>query len=459
MSLLLSAQAQATDEDCGAAGAGSCYESNGSPGCSNSACCRVVCEIDSFCCTNEWDEICANQALELCGMCGTPGAGYCIESNGSPGCDDSECCETICVADPFCCDTEWDSVCADMAALTCGSCGAEAAGNCYAEHTTPSCENSACCDAVCEIDSFCCNTEWDDICAGIAAEACGMCGTAAAGTCFASNGNAGCDNAECCAAVCAIDPFCCDNNWDAQCAEEAAEICTTCGGEGSGDCFAASPTPSCNNGDCCQLVCSQDPFCCDTEWDNLCVDAANSLCAPCGTAKAGNCYAENGSAHCDDPECCLTVCAQDPFCCTNVWDDICVSEALELCGNCGSFNAGSCTETNGSPGCANLFCCAIVCELDPFCCNNNWDSTCATEAAVFCSFCPQDCVHGDTFLPPSDGIVNGADLAVLLGDWGPCAGCCSDTVNSAFDPIPDGVVDGADLGVLLTAWGSPGCMR
>ncbi|HMN95493.1 MAG TPA: hypothetical protein PKC43_04645 [Phycisphaerales bacterium] len=45
-----------------------------------------------------------------------------------------------------------------------------------------------------------------------------------------------------------------------------------------------------------------------------------------------------------------------------------------------------------------------------------------------------------------NGVVNGADLGVLLGAWGPCSGCAAD-LNC------DGVVDGADLGTLLSAWG------
>jgi hypothetical protein len=46
-----------------------------------------------------------------------------------------------------------------------------------------------------------------------------------------------------------------------------------------------------------------------------------------------------------------------------------------------------------------------------------------------------------------DRFVNGADLGVLLNDWGPCVANCQPDLNS------DGVVDGSDLGVLLSAWG------
>ena len=48
----------------------------------------------------------------------------------------------------------------------------------------------------------------------------------------------------------------------------------------------------------------------------------------------------------------------------------------------------------------------------------------------------------------NDGQVNGADLGLLLGNWGPCAGTpCLGDLNL------DGVVNGADLGLLLGAWG------
>ena len=47
-----------------------------------------------------------------------------------------------------------------------------------------------------------------------------------------------------------------------------------------------------------------------------------------------------------------------------------------------------------------------------------------------------------------DGVVNGADLAALLGAWGPCSGSCP------ADLTGDGVVNGADLAALLGAWGN-----
>lgn len=68
--------------------------------------------------------------------------------------------------------------------------------------------------------------------------------------------------------------------------------------------------------------------------------------------------------------------------------------------------------------------------------------------------CPADFVTSTTFAPPPDGIIDGADLAVLLGEWGANPDSIADLVTSAtFQPPPDGIVDGADLALLLGAWG------
>ena len=45
-----------------------------------------------------------------------------------------------------------------------------------------------------------------------------------------------------------------------------------------------------------------------------------------------------------------------------------------------------------------------------------------------------------------DGVVNGADVGLLLAEWGPCSGCPAD-LNG------DGLVNGADFGLLLATWG------
>jgi|GEM_PF-465947 len=49
-----------------------------------------------------------------------------------------------------------------------------------------------------------------------------------------------------------------------------------------------------------------------------------------------------------------------------------------------------------------------------------------------------------------DGVVNGADLGLMLSSWGSCSTNCNSDLNS------DNVINGADLGLLLSAWGACG---
>ena len=45
---------------------GSCLEAHATPGCCDPDCCRIICEIDTICCDTEWDDVCADQARDFC---------------------------------------------------------------------------------------------------------------------------------------------------------------------------------------------------------------------------------------------------------------------------------------------------------------------------------------------------------------------------------------------------------
>ena len=163
------------------AGSGDCFTANGSPGCELEEVCTTTCAADPFCCDTDWDDLCAEKADGIANGFDTcaPGAGSCFEANGSAGCDNADCCQAVCSADPFCCLTEWDAKCVESVPEVCGLFAAciGARGNCFAEHATAGCEIQTCCEAVCEIDPFCCNLEgdspiWDDICVGLAEANC-----------------------------------------------------------------------------------------------------------------------------------------------------------------------------------------------------------------------------------------------------------------------------------------------
>ena len=166
--------------------------------------------------------------------------------------------------------------------IRCGvdSCGPDA-GDCFTANDGPGCDDQDCCSATCEVDAFCCDVVWDDFCSG---EASGLCTgnfaacAAGAGSCDTANGSAGCETAECCNSVCRMDPFCCVDTWDDLCAGEAASSCGfSCGGA-TGSCFLPNGSPGCTTEGCCRTICADDPFCCLTEWDQSCADAATQTC-------------------------------------------------------------------------------------------------------------------------------------------------------------------------------------
>jgi hypothetical protein len=231
-----------------------------------------------------------------------------------------------------------------------------------------------------------------------------VCGDEGTGSCCAAGDTPFCEDAECCAAVCAVDAYCCEVRWDEICANAAYSICETCppcGDPQAGSCCEESSTPYCSDAECCTLVCTTiDPFCCNVRWDAVCADIANSECdsctnppppPACGDAGSGNCCERNGTPFCEDAECCATVCGVDPSCCETGWDEDCAELAGQLCvscWSCGDEVTGSCCEANGTPYCNDSACCTLICGEEPFCCEVEWDATCAEFAAFFCTACP-----------------------------------------------------------------------
>lgn len=362
------------------------------------------------------------------------------------------------------------AVCIGVLLLACqgafaqAACGTSTNSCCVSSSSiTPGCSNPTCCAAVCAADPFCCNSYWDNLCANAALTTCAVCqscGSSPNACCVASPAALPyCSDGLCCTLVCSFDPFCCTNQWDFACGTEATQYCPSCGGTPNcghavNDCCVASTTntPACSYAACCQTVCAADPFCCNTYWDNICANEALTMCTLCAPPACGNspnnCCSTSSTPFCSDGNCCTLVCSFDPYCCTNNWDAQCSNEATQYCPNCGgtpvcgfSFNACCTATTTNSPACSNSACCQLVCSVDPYCCNNLWDGICANEANYWCATCSPYC-PADLNL---DGLVNGADLGILLSNWG---GPGLGDINGS------GTVDGADLGSLLANWGT-----
>lgn len=86
-----------------------------------SPCAAKVCAADSFCCAIEWDGLCVDAATTLCSDCAAPPAcahpETTIGAKLTPTC--SPCAQTVCGQDSFCCEGTWDQLCVNQAAQLC----------------------------------------------------------------------------------------------------------------------------------------------------------------------------------------------------------------------------------------------------------------------------------------------------------------------------------------------------
>lgn len=98
-------------------------------------------------------------------------------------------------------------------------------------------------------------------------------------------------------------------------------------------------------------------------------------------------------SECDD--CVESICAVDPYCCNNYWDSICVGEVLTVCDqvHCDA-SKGSCSHSVCETGPALVAqcdsppvspsCVAAICTVDSYCCNNHWDGICVGAVQSVC---------------------------------------------------------------------------
>jgi hypothetical protein len=311
---------------------------------------------------------------------------------------------------------------------------------------TPGCEvDAAAQSCTCEEDSFCCDVTWDEICVGVAVSACALDCPEASNFCCIGSGIAGCPFApgieEC---VCDLDPLCCTESWDGQCAQLAQKECgLTC----TGPCCDETASGGCADDENCEsCVCDADPLCCSAGWDSVCVELAESTCfLQCGCAPqpgTGDCCKTDDTPGCEDLDCQTCVCNSDAVCCDVAWDSACVACAAGLyCetpgqpSGCGETcacenNGGDCCSAHPSTGCELPGCEDCVCTLDPFCCEVEWDSSCTEVAALNCA---GDCECGPapagSCCAPSGGpgcendtcsdCVCATKPACCAGEWGP----------------------------------------
>jgi hypothetical protein len=254
--------------------------------------------------------------------------------------------------------------------------------DCCVAHGGTGCEELDVETCVCALDVYCCDTQWDAVCAARAAT---DCGASCPGHCCAINESPGCEDATVANEVCAIDPTCCTETWSADCAQLAQPhlSCTN-----ASDCCTpqGAAMPLCNDPTVVACVCGQDPFCCDTSWDGICVNAAISACGleGCDTPPPVSCCVASNAPGCVDEPTTTNVCAMMPGCCTETWTQACADAAIEA-GFCDSNQ--DCCSPGLSAGCSDNAAMLCACPADPFCCSTQWDANCVV-AAENCGLCP-----------------------------------------------------------------------
>jgi hypothetical protein len=322
----------------------------------------------------------------------------------------STCAQKVCNVDPFCCSKEWDSVCVQEATSVCGASCGNTGGLCGHDECstgsklTASC--SACATSVCNFDPYCCNNNWDAMCVQYVAQHCSgkTCGSGGSGSCghdeCSAGGKLNSDCSSCASVVCNIDPYCCSTNWDDTCIQEAAQYCNKCESSGSGSCAhdvcatGGALTPSCSA--CSSAVCNADSYCCNNTWDDQCVDEAEYYCnTNCGSSGTGGTCShdecvQGGVLEMGCSSCVNTVCGQDSYCCDTQWDTQCVEQAVDWCSlSCGSGGGSYCAHSECSTGAALSescsSCASAVCDADPYCCSTAWDWTCIDTVNSYCS--------------------------------------------------------------------------
>lgn len=201
----------------------------------------------------------------------------CCEPHTSPGCEEPDVRACTCDVDPVCCMSAWDESCVEIASVNCSpTCMPGGGGTAHGETGLTASASADDSSGTNDVDDDGSSTAGDDDTTGDPdddgttgePEMEGPC-------CAATPGEAGCasDAIESC--VCAFDEYCCNNNWDYLCVQEAASMCDA---QCVDDCCETHEEPGCLQNAITDCVCDFDEFCCNQEWDQQCLDEAMNDC-------------------------------------------------------------------------------------------------------------------------------------------------------------------------------------
>ncbi len=280
------------------------------------------------------------------------------------------------------------------------------------------------------------------------------------GNCFLEHAGGGCESAFCCEKVCAATPSCCSGTWTDACAQKARDLCSSdhcadalpLSGEGT---YAFDTNAATTDGPA-HAACENlggDAQIEDDVWFCWTADCTGTVYArTCGQTTMDTKLAVYDGCTCPPDEADLLDCGDDrcSLQSTAVFHAVAGNNYLIRLGNypdsaagtgtlsiaCEPPNHVNCPATGdccagvGTPGCANEACCDAVCGCDSYCCDTDWDASCATTGLggsgcgadilcpALCGACPTGTV---AFYDPPPGILDAGrpfppnDSTQLLG--------------------------------------------
>lgn len=240
---------------------GDCYADNGTPGCEDPFCCEAVCSGDPFCCTDKWDEGCAEDAQSFCQPL-PPDNDHCANAEPIAGEGEFSFDNTMATMDgpphEGCIDPgdeepdgritrdvwyQWTSPCTDAIYVrTCDHTTVDTKVAAYSDTTTCPPTDASLLD--CNDDA--CGFTEEDLQSQITFDATtDQSFLIRIGTSPGADGGSG--------------------MFAVSCGPPEVPACP-----GTGDCCTDTGSPGCSDQLCCQLVCLCDAYCCEVEWDESC---------------------------------------------------------------------------------------------------------------------------------------------------------------------------------------------
>ncbi len=336
----------------------------------------------------------------------------------NPPCGAHACCypNSLTCPGPFCtivCDDKTPAQCAGLEGssapglfcvdVTCPALACiNRPGDCFAPHTTTTgCDNAFCCDKVCDQDPRCCNVAWDAVCATMARNLCSsdQCADALpivnAGTFPFDNTTASTDGP-------AHDA--CANVGDDEQISKDVWFCWT------SPCTNTVFVRTCGQADFDTKLAVYEGCTCPPGDDNL-LDCGDDRC---GASALQSTAVFHAAAH---NQYLIRVGSYPSVPAPSGDGAIVITCGPPAQSICPTAPGNSCCDTAGltSPACDNNDCCERVCGCDFYCCEVEWDASCATNGLggsgcgaqvlcpVLCGACPSGAV---TFDDPPSGVVD-----------------------------------------------------